>query len=436
MFVINRIMKKLLLFGGVGAVVLVVIIFNLLFKTDTSQDEVLSKSLSDTSSTVLLQPLAADVSVFDVGLSNWRLVVAETPLLDGAQIKTSATGRALLTRGTEIVTSINSNTEMTLSLSEDEKKNILKLVAGQTWTKITRALEQDEVYEVHTPTMVAAVRGTSFGVSTIPPQVTVTEGTVWATAIDPETGLPDPKTTVVVKAGFTVSQEDGELKVREIVVTDKDAWYFEHNPEPESEPGDDSGNPEENLLNNEEVVTEEDVAEVVSPTIAPVLPNTTINSVSPVSFDLAVEDRLLIRGEHLDLVERVVIDGKDREFTLTSAGVLVVEKSELPTKAGEYGVTLFYRDTSVSKARAFSIVEPKPVGIVISAVVAGVTNSPEDYVEVRGSGFSLVTTVLVNGRSNPFQSIGDNMIHIFDFSMANVRSVELQGSGQKATFTL
>ena len=155
-----------------------------------------------TSSTVLLQPLAAEVFLFDHSLSDWSAITAETPLQDGAQIKTSATGRALVTRDTELVTSINSNSEMTLSLSEDQKSNILKLIAGETWTKITRALEQDEIYEVHTPTMVAAVRGTSFGVSTEPAsQIIVTEGTVWASLIDPETGEVDESTTVVVPAG-------------------------------------------------------------------------------------------------------------------------------------------------------------------------------------------------------------------------------------------
>ncbi len=431
-------MKKLLLLGGLGSLILVVVIVSLLFKTHTSQDGVSFDSAPDTSSTVLLQPLATEVSIFDSSLSAWSVVTAETPLLDGARIKTSATGRALITRDTDIMTSVNNNSELTLKLSEDQKTNILKLVAGQTWTKITRALEQDEVYEVQTPTLVAAVRGTSFGVSTVPPQVIVTDGTVWATAIDPETGLPDPETTVVVEAGFTVSHEDGDLVVRETVVTDKGTWYFEHNPELEQEDSENTGDPveDDNNTETEAVDSPADDAETVPEVVTPILPNVTISSVSPVSFDRATEDRLVIRGGHLDLVDKVVIDGKSSEFTLTGVGVLLVEKSELPTKEGEYGVTLFYRSTSVSRARAFSIIESEPVGINISAVVAGVTNSPEDYVEVRGTGFSLVKTVLVNGRSNPFQSVGDSMIHIFDFSVADVETVELQGSGQEATFAL
>ena len=431
-------MKKLLVLGVLGSIVLIVVIFSLLFKKDANREEVLVESPTETSSTVLLQPLATDVSVFDNGLSDWVLVTAETPLLDGTRIKTSATGRALITRDADIMTSVDSNTEMTLQLSENQKTNILKLVAGQTWTKITRALELDEVYEVHTPTMVAAVRGTSFGVSTDPAsQITVTDGTVWASLIDPETGEIDESTTVVVPAGKIVIYINGKLEVRDITDKDKGEWYYEHNPEQEPDnvkDGENTGT--EDVPVTDEVASEDNVPETVPTTTPPVLPSVTISSVSPVNFDLAVEERLVIRGENLDLVNKVVIDGKNCEFALTSAGVLAVEKSELPTKAGEYGVTLFYRDTSVSRVKAFSIIEAKPEGIVISAVVAGVTNSPEDYVEVRGSGFNLVKTVLVNGRSNQFQSIGDNLIHIFDFSMAKVKTIEFEGSGYIATFPL
>lgn len=425
-------MKKLLLLGVLAVLVLVAVIVSLLFRTDTSQVESLSTAPITTSSTVLLQPLAAEVFLFDHSLSDWSAITAETPLQDGAQIKTSATGRALVTRDTELVTSINSNSEMTLSLSEDQKSNILKLIAGETWTKITRALEQDEIYEVHTPTMVAAVRGTSFGVSTEPAsQIIVTEGTVWASLIDPETGEVDESTTVVVPAGKIVIYIDGRLEVRDITDKDKGDWYYEHNPEPDNDDGESAVEPESEVV--DPVVVPE--TSIVPEELPVVLPEVTISSVSPVSFDLATEERLLIKGENLNLVNRVVIDGENREFTLTSVGVLVVEKTELPTKEGEYSVTLFYRDTSVSRARAFSIIEPAPSGILISKVVAGVTNSPEDYVEVHGSGLSLVQTVLVNGRSNLFQVINDNLIQVFDFSFANIKTIELQGSGLSATFT-
>ena len=92
-------------------------------------------------------------------------------------------------------------------------------------------------------------------------------------------------------------------------------------------------------------------------------------------------------------------------------------------------MTLFYRDTSVSRARAFSIIEPAPSGILISKVVAGVTNSPEDYVEVHGSGLSLVQTVLVNGRSNLFQVINDNLIQVFDFRLLTLRPLNYRDQG-------
>lgn len=434
-------MKKLLLLGSVLSLALVVLIISLLFKPNASQDNTVANLETEVASTVLLQPLAAEVSIFDNNLANWLVVDTETPVVDGAQIKTSSTGRALLTKDSDIVTSINSNTEMTLSLSADQKSNILRVLAGQTWTKITRALEQDEVYEVHTPTMVAAVRGTSFGVSTEPvSQITVTEGTVWASLIDPETGEIDPTTTVEVPAGKIVIYVDGALEVRDIEDKDKGEWYYEHNPETEDQTTADETDTETDTSETETesvVATNDEEEEEPEEETVVVLPNVTIGSVTPVDFDLTVEERLLIRGENLSLVERVVIDGLNREFSLTSVGVLVIEKTDLPTEEGQYDVTLFYRDTSVSQANAFSIIVSVPeAGIVISEVVAGVTNSPEDYVEVRGSGFTKVETLLVNGRSRDFQNIGDNMIHIFDYSIEDVETLELKGEDEEVTFTL
>lgn len=434
-------MKKILLFISFISLLLVVLIISQLFKTTSDNDVSSDQDNVEVGSVTNLRPLAADVSIYDDTVSDWRVVADETALVDGSRLKTSVTGRALVTRGDEIVTAINSNSELTLSLSEDQKSNILKLIVGQTWTKITRALEQDEVYEVHTPTMVAAVRGTSFGVGTNPPQVVVTEGIVWATAIDPETGLPDSETTVIVDAGFIVVFENGELVVREINADDKDSWFFEHNPELEKEEKE-VEEVAEAVMEQIPVSVEEVVDNNIQPPVPVVLPPTstppqvTIDEVSPTTFDLTVEERLVVRGDNLNLVDRVVIDGKDVDFYVTTVGVLVIEKSELPTREGDYGVTLFYADTSVSKNRAFEILDSDPIEITISAVVAGFTTSQASYVEVRGSGFLLVESLLVNGQNNQFSIIDDNVIHIPDFSIDNVRTIELSGSNLQASYTM
>ena len=76
-------------------------------------------------------------------------------------IQTNETGRALIKAGPQILTSVAENTSLVFREGDDGSS--VEVFAGKVWSRLERALEQDEVYEVYTPTMVAAVRGTSFG---------------------------------------------------------------------------------------------------------------------------------------------------------------------------------------------------------------------------------------------------------------------------------
>ncbi len=97
-------------------------------------------------------------------------------------------------------------------------------MAGQIWSRLERALEQDEQYEVYTPTLVAAVRGTSFGteVRNGVEKFIVGEGSVevWRGDAADEVQL--------VTAGNTAELAAGEIVVRPTTAAERDAWYEEH----------------------------------------------------------------------------------------------------------------------------------------------------------------------------------------------------------------
>ena len=86
-----------------------------------------------------------------------------TKLDSGDQITTSNTGRALVKTGPQLITAISESSIVTFSATDELKQTKFEVMSGRLWSRLERALEQDEVYEVYTPTLVAAVRGTSFG---------------------------------------------------------------------------------------------------------------------------------------------------------------------------------------------------------------------------------------------------------------------------------
>jgi len=372
-------MKKVVI---AGAVVIILLILGLIFIEPNDKES----SMTGLEAATLLKPLAKDVSLSLSADSESSVIDEEIEVASGNKITTSAAGRALLTQGSEIVTSVDSNSELTLDLNKDEKSTVIKMAAGKTWTKITRALEQDEVYEVHTPTIVAAVRGTSFGVYTEPEsQIIVTEGTVWASVIDPETGLADPETTIKVPAGKMVIYKDGKLVVRDIGEDDKGEWYFENNPES-------NDNEEESATSIERETN-----------IKPVIPTTPTNNP-----DTSIGNDETVTNEDSTIPAAAEEDGGGIEA------------------AGEIGA-----DAPAEPA----VTATTQISLSIKSAKIGSTQSPEEYVILTGTGFTQVETVLVNGQENPFQNIGDTEIHVFNFSLSNVRTIEIVSSTDSVTYT-
>lgn len=83
-------------------------------------------------------------------------------LISGTFIKTSDSGAQILLEDNSLI-SLDANTEIQINFS-DTGTDLLQL-AGNTWHRIEK-LTSGEGYQVETPNLLAAVRGTEFGVLT------------------------------------------------------------------------------------------------------------------------------------------------------------------------------------------------------------------------------------------------------------------------------
>ncbi len=174
-----------------------------------------------------LTPLSGDVSVLKRNETDWDKTEVESEIFDQWQVKTSNIGRALISKDEDILTTIDSSSVVTYSSPDKSKGSNFSIESGKVWSHVNRKLEQDEVYEVYTPTMVAAVRGTSFGVvvSETEDKLLVSEGTVQVSQKDPETGEPIEGTEVLVEENEKVTFKEGGLVVGEITEEEKGGWF-------------------------------------------------------------------------------------------------------------------------------------------------------------------------------------------------------------------
>ncbi len=397
----------------------------------------------------ILTPLSADVEMTSLlDPEAWKVISAVSEVEDGAGVRTSTEGRAVIANDLEIITSLDSNSEIKLALSPDKKQTRIELTAGKTWTKIERALEQDEVYEVYTPTMVAAVRGTSFGVSLDPTKsLVVTEGTVRAQQRDPVTGETKPGTEVFVSAGSTLEDNGEVFTVRETKPLDRDDWYVENNPETTVKPVE--------MIEIDPpavVIPPALVVPVVEPEPEPeITPTTTpevepepeelvlsIDEVDPVRFDPRLEDRVIVSGSGFEMVDRVTLNGSDVEFEVTRDDILIIGSYELPEKDEVYDIELFAGDESFELKGAFEVVleeEEELVVLKIEEITSGFADSME-FVIVRGPGMDIVDTILVDNEP-PFDwgLFSPTELHIFDTFLQEVLTITVSGAGESDTAT-
>lgn len=100
-------------------------------------------------------------SSFAVGENGQKIPV-------GTKVKTDDAGRAQLVYPNGSVTRIDYNTEVTLSeFSESPQKTRVKVSKGSIWSRVTKLLG-GEYYKTESSTLVASVRGTSYGHTILP----------------------------------------------------------------------------------------------------------------------------------------------------------------------------------------------------------------------------------------------------------------------------
>ncbi|MCC6612425.1 MAG: FecR domain-containing protein [Anaerolineae bacterium] len=145
-----------------------------------------------------LEVLAAGVEVRRVDTSNWISVAVESIVGAGDTIRTDDTGRARITffaDGTDVELSPNTEFEVTHFQGTDDAFTIeLEVFAGETLQRIGRALGADSRYEVQTPVMTLAARGTVFAIRSEGAERTgmlVLEGTVGASHADESEQVPE-----------------------------------------------------------------------------------------------------------------------------------------------------------------------------------------------------------------------------------------------------
>jgi len=153
-----------------------------------------------------LEVLSPRVEVLRVNTVNWITVNLEAIVGVGDTIRTDSTGRARITffaDGTD--TEILPNTEYRITefqSSGDSFDLSVDLIIGQTTQRLSRLLDANSTYEVNTPGMALAARGTEFTTRVLPSgrsAMLVSEGDIAAASEEDAAEVP---------AGFGVRADE------------------------------------------------------------------------------------------------------------------------------------------------------------------------------------------------------------------------------------
>jgi|GEM_PF-870269 len=141
-------------------------------------------TLSILSGQVQIKPASAGpTGAYVPAVNGQTLVVGDT-------VKTLANAHALITYFEGSTTEIEPDSEFVIQKLDKDPAGIKteisgKLVVGNTWSKVVRLLDPSSHFDIETPSAVAVVRGTEFGVQVAPTgetAVTATQGEVVAQA--------------------------------------------------------------------------------------------------------------------------------------------------------------------------------------------------------------------------------------------------------------
>ncbi len=189
-----------------------------------------ASSLALKNNPVTISPLEQNVSIRQTEISDSVPLTRETEAFAGSIINTSPTGRALIEFSSSTRAVLDFNSELIVKNNETpSQKTALRLISGEVWSRVEKALERGEFYEIQTQNAVASVRGTSFGVEFKEDKtlVVVEKGEVKLIGIDEKTGSQILDSEKIISAGYmgTLSG-NGEILVQKISPEMKSSlWY-------------------------------------------------------------------------------------------------------------------------------------------------------------------------------------------------------------------
>ncbi|MEK7582250.1 MAG: FecR family protein [Patescibacteria group bacterium] len=153
-------MRKIITLSLSLAVVVVVGIVFLLNSRNKSPEETPGVSNTDVYSVAVLNP---DVFLKLSPDDGFTFITGSVDIRAGAEIKTSAKGRAKILYPNGTITAIEGDSHIIIdTLDSGGGASRLQLVFGSIWSKIQNILGTSEYYEVETGNIIASVRGTIF----------------------------------------------------------------------------------------------------------------------------------------------------------------------------------------------------------------------------------------------------------------------------------
>ncbi len=408
-----------------GVAVILILILAWLYYVEPVPTTVTPDQSVEVVNTQLLEviPLATEVTL----LRSTTTVLSEpTKVVESDTLTTSPTGRAVIVDETKTIrTSLDANTSLRISSAPLVTGSRFTLVAGRLWAQVMRTLELDEVYEVYTPTLVAAVRGTSFGVDirTIP-QILVTDGEVAVYQRDGETGEPRLDTLVLATAGTVVFEAEGTLQTRPFSTADYDEWYLTFNESPvadvppaipiiDASPQSPAPAPAPRPIVPNPVVNE------TESTTTPPVATTVILSISSIEPEVVIDQSLRtirVYGKGFTTIEGLYLNRRPTEFTVMRDDFLYIETTELSGN-DTYDLRLVSVSDELVLEDAIVVAYEEEAGpqLVINDVVIGYDASQSQYVRLSGTGFTAATAVSINGQTvSEFTVASDNEIRVYD----------------------
>ncbi len=155
-----------------------------------------------------LEVLSAGVEVQRVNTTNWIEVKVEAIVGVGDTIRTDNTGKARITFFSDGVdTTLEPNTEYRITRFEGQDTSFhisAEVVVGQTLQRIGRVLDSNSSYDITTPSMALAARGTEF-------VIRVNDGGRAATLVSKGVVKADAESaTADVPPGYGIRRDEGQ----------------------------------------------------------------------------------------------------------------------------------------------------------------------------------------------------------------------------------